>query len=302
MNWKFELLAGPFGAVSEGPAWDGRFLYFSLIQKGVVMRYDPKTEQCIEWRSVPQWTNGLMFDAAGRLHGCCVRGRSIVRFEPNGEITTLVSHIDGKRLNTPNDLAIERSGRIWFSDPWNDTLLEDGVKAELKHRSIVRVDLNADRTWSAVSANFDTNKPNGVLLSKDEKTLYVSQCDHGVGVDQIRELRAYPIREDGSLDRYIVLHKFGEDYRGMHRPIDGMCLDADGNIVATAGWRESGPGPLIYVFSPEGRVLETHPVPSGHPPTNCTFGDADLHTLYVTTKGGHLFGARTDRAGWNIYP
>ena len=57
-----------------------------------------------------------------------------------------------------------------------------------------------------------------------------------------------------------------------------MCLDTDGNIVATAGWEESGPGPMIYVFSPRGRVLATHPVPADRP-TNCSFGDADRKTL-----------------------
>jgi gluconolactonase len=81
-----------------------------------------------------------------------------------------------------------------------------------------------------------------------------------------------------------------------------MVLDTGGNIIACAGHRESGPGPMIYVFAPSGRVLETHPVPVDHP-TNCTFGDADLGTLYVTTGGGHLFRVRnTGRRGWLSYP
>ena len=108
-----------------------------------------------------------------------------------------------------------------------------------------------------------------------------------------RELRAYDILEDGSLGPYIVLHQFGEDHRGPQRGIDGMCLDAEGNIVATAGSYASGPGPMIYVWDPRGRVLETHPMPVGiDSPTNCTFGDPDQRTLYVTTGGGHLFRAR----------
>ena len=55
----------------------------------------------------------------------------------------------------------------------------------------------------------------------------------------------------------------GQDARGVQRGVDGMCLDTEGNIVACAGWREAGPGPMIYVFAPSGRVLETHPVPGG---------------------------------------
>src|SRR4029077_12321055 len=101
-------------------------------------------------------------------------------------------------------------------------------------------------------------KPNGILVSQDQKTLYVAESGMEKGV--MRELRAYPIREDGSLGPYANLFTWGDDARGVHRAIDGMCLDAEGNIVACAGWEVSGSGPMIYVFSPTGRVLETHPV------------------------------------------
>ena len=79
-----------------------------------------------------------------------------------------------------------------------------------------------------------------------------------------------------------------------------MCWDSDGDIIATAGWEESGPGPMLYVFAPNGRVLETHPLPTDQP-TNCTFGDPDLQTLYVTA-GGCLFRTRPGRKGYLIYP
>jgi gluconolactonase len=165
---------------------------------------------------------------------------------------------------------------------------------ELDDESVLRADPLADGSWSVTRVTFDTSNPNGLLVSADERTLYVSQCDYSV--TRPRELRAYPIQDDGSLGLYSVLHEFGKDYRGVHRAIDGMCLDEDGNIIATAGWRLSGPGPLIYVFSPSGRVLETHPVPVDRP-TNCTFGDDDLRTLYVTTAQGHLFRVSTARRG-----
>ena len=80
-----------------------------------------------------------------------------------------------------------------------------------------------------------------------------------------------------------------------------MCLDAEGNIVATAGWELGGPGPMIYVFSPTGRVLETHPIACNRP-TNCCFGGPGLTTLYVTSTDGHFYRADTDRVGWAIYP
>ena len=84
-----------------------------------------------------------------------------------------------------------------------------------------------------------------------------------------------------------------------------MCFDSESNIIACAGWLQNGPGPLIYVFAPSGRVLETHPMLEGvDRATNCTFGDPDLSTLYITTGGGgHLFRVpNTGRRGWSVYP
>jgi len=84
---------------------------------------------------------------------------------------------------------------------------------------------------------------------------------------------------------------------GANRGIDGMCFDTEGNLVATCGWELGGPGCRVAVFAPDGTVLEEHPVPAGRP-TNCTFGDADLRTLYVTTIDGHLYQVKdTGRQG-----
>lgn len=304
-DWKFELVAGPYGCTAEGPAWDGRYLYFTVIQKNLIVRYDPETGESKEWRANTARTNGLMFDAQGRLYGCCVAKQAIVRFEQSGDMTTIAHSLEGKRLNTPNDLAIDRKGRIWFSNPWNTKVALPDQKREMEDEPAVLLDLKPDGSWSVIRAASDLSNPNGILISQDERTMYVSQCDYRV--DKPRELRAYEILADGRLGRYVVLHTFGQDYRGVHRPIDGMCLDAEGNIVATAGWTQSGPGPMIYVFSPAGRVLETHPCDPIDRPTNCTFGDRDLKTLYVTTgsggpHAGKLFRVRTKRKGWNLYP
>ena len=75
-----------------------------------------------------------------------------------------------------------------------------------------------------------------------------------------------------------VLHDFGE-----HRGIDGMRLDTEGNIIATAGWELGGPGPMIYVFAPSGEVLEMHPVPCRRP-TNCAFGGSSAFSLLMTGR------------------
>ena len=296
MSWEFELIAGPFGGTTEGPAWDGQALLFTNIPTSQIMRYDPQTGECTEYRSGTNSSNGLMFDVQGWLYGCS-GGRCILRFEPDGTATTLPHLLDGKRHNKPNDLAIDRKGRIWFTDMISEIPVEG---RELDHASVLRLDPDphADGGWVLKRMTFDTSEPNGILLSKDERTLYVIQSDY----QGVRDLRAYPLRDDDTLGSFTQLHVFGEDFTGVHRGLDGMCLDTDGNIIACGGWRQAGPGPMIYVFAPSGRILETHPVPVNWP-TNCAFGDPGLDTLYVTTGGGHLFRVRnTGRRGWLLYP
>ena len=293
MSWHFEILVEPNG-LSEGPAWDGSGLLYTNIPNSRIMRYVPNVSgkgSSSVFREGTNGANGLMFDKQGQLYGCEGDGRRIVRYERNGGVTVLCDNFEGKRLNSPNDLAIDNQGRIWFTDPRYGDRSDD---LELDHMSVFRLDPQVDGSWKCNRMTYDTTSPNGLLISPDNRTLYVAQSKYGDG--QLRELRAYPIQDDGTLGQYRVLHNFYP-----HRGIDGMCLDTDGNIIATAGWEVSGPGGMIYVFTPTGRVLETHPVPCDRP-TNCTFGDADLRTLYVTSIAGHLLRARTDRQGLLHYP
>jgi len=296
MEWNFELVAGPYGGTAEGPVWDGQAVLFTNIPNNRILRYDPKTGEITEYFPGTNRTNGLCFDAQGNLYGCQSGGRRIVRFEKDQQtITSLPHRLEGKRHNTPNDLAVDKQGRIWFTDPFGGPPGE----MELDHMSVLRLDPKGQDQWELHRATFDVSRPNGILVSRDQRTLYVAQS--GYDPTQNRELRAYPINDDGTLGSYITLHTFGIDHRGVHRGVDGMTLDIDGNIVVCAGWEQSGPGPTIYVFSPTGRILETHPLRVDRP-TNCCFGDPDMRTLYVTTGGGHLFRARTDRTGWIMWP
>jgi gluconolactonase len=291
-DWCFEVSAGPF-EFAEGPAWDGSGLVFSDIPSGRVLRYDPETRLTQVLHVHTNEGNGLMFDADGRLYGCQGggEGRRIVRYEPDRRVTVIVDRFEGRRFNSPNDLAFDRLGRLWFTDPRYGERRED---MELNHESVYRCDPQPDGSWTVQRVTYDTTRPNGLLVSPDGSTLYVAQSEYGEG--NPRELRAYPILPDGSLGDYQVLHNFYP-----HRGIDGMCLDAEGNIGATAGWTKSGPGPMIYVFASNGRVLETHPVPSDLP-TNCTWGGPEPDRLYVTTGSGHLLTTRTGRRPYLIYP
>jgi gluconolactonase len=222
----------------------------------------------------------------------------VVRYETDGGVTVLADGYEGGRLNIPNDLVLDTEGSVWFTVPYYEGAAGPWSKTrdpkDLDHDSVYRIDSEPNGAYRTTRVTFDTTRPNGLLFSLDYRTLYVAQS--GRLPEELRQLRAYPVNDDRSLGAPAVLHDFGE-----HRGIDGMCLDTEGNIVATAGYELGGPGPLIYVFSPRGEVLETHPVPCTRP-TNCAFGDKDLKTLYVTTIEGFLFRARTERTGRALPP
>ncbi len=297
MGWEFELTDGPYGGTTEGPTWDCNGLLFTHIPASRIMRYDPDTGSTTVYRSDTNNANGLMLDPKGALYACEGGARRVVRYEADGSTTVLADSFQNQRLNIPNDLAIDLRGRVWFTDPYYEGSAgpwsEDRSNKELGHDSVYRLDTH-DGEWSISRVTFDTTRPNGLLFSLDHRTLYVAQS--GREPEEKRELRAYPVRSDGSLGAFKVLYDFGTN-----RGIDGMCLDTEGNIIATAGWKRGGPGPMVYVFSPTGDVLEAHPMPVDRP-TNCTFGDAELRTLYVTTIEGHLFRAYTERQGRLSYP
>jgi len=130
MNWRFQLLNKPYGSVTEGPVWDGENLLFTHISADRIMRCDVETGEITVWREGTNRTNGLAHDAEGRLFGCCSGGRAILRFDPDGSNAVIAGQVEGKKLNTPNDLAVDRQGRIWFTNPWN----AGGWKSLGRHR------------------------------------------------------------------------------------------------------------------------------------------------------------------------
>jgi len=189
-QWKFELLMKPPSIpLTEGPVWDGEYLYFTHIRASRIMRYDPKSGTITEARTGTDRTNGLAFDAQGRLFGCCSGGRSMLRFDLDGRNTVIADRLDGKRLNTPNDLAIDRKGRIWFTNPVNSGNWDKDSVMELDNQSVLRADPQKDGSYTVTRVTFDNTMPNGILISKDQSTLYVAESGYTKGI--MRELRAF---------------------------------------------------------------------------------------------------------------
>ncbi len=295
MAWQFERVAGPYEGSAGGVVRDGDAVIFSTVDEGKLWRFDPARKAATEVRRYANRVNGLARGPGGELYGAQEGGRRLVEFTPDGRVMPVDALLDGKYHNQPSDLVVDRAHRIYFTDPRHAVIpFGPAIFPFLDHCSVLRLERNDRRAWVASRVTYDTISPRAVLLAPDDATLYVADGEPKQG--QARELRAYPLRPDGTVDHPAVLQTFGEDHRGPQRGIEGMCLDADGNIVAVGGWRRSGPGPLVSVIAPTGAVLESHPFPADLP-NKCCFGGAGLDTLFVTTGGGELFAAKTGRRG-----
>src|SRR4051794_32370702 len=158
------------GGLTEGPACapDGS-IYFSDIpfgkDKGMILRFDPKTKKTTVFADDSHKSNGLKFDAKGRLIACEGSddgGRCVARWDvKTGKREVVADKYMGKRFNAPNDLAIDLKGRIYFSDP---RYLGDEPR-ELEHRAVYRIDTDGN----VALVTHDGEKPNGIALSPDQK-------------------------------------------------------------------------------------------------------------------------------------
>ena len=280
-NAKFEKLWSD-GEFTEGPAYGpGGAVYFSDIGNRI-MKFDPTSGKTSEYRNPSGRANGLKFDARGRLVACeganSGGNRRISITELDGTVRTLADRWKDKRFNSPNDLAIDRKGRVYFSDP----RYVGEEKREIDTESVYRI----DPVGGVTQLITDVEKPNGMLLAPDGKTLYVADSNP----KGARHFLAYPLKDDGTVGQKKLLHDFGKE-----RGIDGMCCDVRGNIYAAAG---SGKTSGIYLFNAEGKQLGFLLVPETV--TNCCFGDKDHKTLYVTA-GKSLYRMRLNVEGYALF-
>ncbi|MFN0101509.1 MAG: SMP-30/gluconolactonase/LRE family protein [Bryobacteraceae bacterium] len=294
------------GHLTEGAAVapDGA-VYFSDItfttetgmQAGHILRYNPATGKTAVYRSPSGMSNGLKFDALGRLlvaEGADYGGRRVTRTDLNTGKSVIVAGLyEGKPFNAPNDIALDERGRIYFSDPryLGHEPVEQPVMA------VYRVDANG----SVHRIVTDAGKPNGVAISPDQKTLYVVSNDDGLlGFDRLpkgtparkgrMELMAYDLRPDGSA----AYRKTLVNYSPQDGP-DGLVCDAEGNLfVAVRDEKRFG----IYAYSPDGRELAYLPTPER--PTNVGFGRGSESTTLYITAGGSLYRVKTLKPGYQL--
>lgn len=274
-NEKIEVLTTGF-QWSEGPVWiksEGHLL-FSDVPRNKIHKWSPKTGHSVfmdpsgyegDNGEKEPGSNGLMTDAEGRLVVCDHGNRRVYRVEKDGSKTTLADRYEGKRFNSPNDLVINSKGDIYFTDPPYG--LKDKSKRELDYCGVYR--LSPDGKVTLLTKELE--RPNGIGLSPDEKTLYVAQSHRPAPIFQ-----AYAIKEDGTTDaKGKTLYnsiKYAE--KGDPGMPDGMCIDVHGNLWAT------GPGGVL-IISPQGKLLGR--ILMGKPTANCAFG-GDGSTLYITSS------------------
>ncbi len=245
-------------AFTEGPAYSPQgFLLFSDIPNERIVRFDLDGGSS-DFQKPSGKANGLMFDAAGNLYACQGGARRVVKIGTvDGKIEILAATYDGKALNSPNDLALDHVGGLYFTDPRYGN--EDDVEQPVM--GVYYID-----AAGAIRRVIDSlQRPNGILVSNDGKTLYVAEPNKG-------ELWRYEILEAGKIGTGKLIYTGDKTLDGGGP--DGMALDADGRIYATyAG---------IVVLNPDGGLIGRIPVPER--PANCKFGGPDGKTLYITAR------------------
>jgi gluconolactonase len=288
------------GAGGEGPAWHPR-LGVLTSGNGHVYRLDRKGRSRI-WRK-GAGTNGLLFDAEGRLLACEPALRRVTRTEPDGKITVLAARYEGKRFNQPNDLTVDSKGRIYFSDPQYGERkgMEIRDKKGRTIEGVYRID-GPGKVTRIIGRELE--RPNGLLVSADDRYLYAADNNNN-NVGGARKLYRFDLGKDGTvaLKSKKLLYDWGKG-----RGPDGLKQDVKGRLYVAAGLNKPNP-PFepardrkggIYVLSPEGKLLAFLPVPRDEV-TNCAFGGDDLKTLYITA-GGTLYSIRTTTAGRVVWP
>ena len=267
---------------SEGPAWvkNGGYLLFSDPRANIMYRWTPGAAPTIFMQPSglagdpnpairEAGSNGLMLDANGQLVMSDSGTRAVARVDlATKKKTLLADRFEGKRFNSPNDLCVAKSGAIYFTDPpFGLADPNNSPLKELAFSGVYRLDPNGalaliDKTLS---------RPNGIALSADEGTLYVSNSDPAQPV-----LKAYALGDDGIPQSSSIAF----DMKPLMTPNaqglpDGLKIDEDGNIFV------SGPGGIL-ILSKEANLLGVINV-TGRTTSNCAFGE-DGSTLFITAS------------------
>jgi gluconolactonase len=286
---RIEVVASGF-EWCEGPLWvkDGGYLLFSDIPRNSIMKWQEKEgvtlfmkpsgyTGVVDYGREPG-SNGLLLDPKGRLVLCEHGDRRISRLEPDGGKRTLADNYMGKRFNSPNDGVFRSNGDLYFTDPAYGLPKQFGdPRRELDFCGVYL--LSSDGKVTLLTR--EMSRPNGIALSPDEKTLFVSNCDAARAV-----IMAFPLKPDGTIGPGRVFYDASSNPDKLPGLPDGMKIDKAGNLFA------SGPGG-IHVIAPDGTRLGR--IASGQSMSNAAWGN-DGSMLYITSDM-YMVRIKTTTAG-----
>jgi gluconolactonase len=281
---------GHLGA-GEGPAWKDGALYFTDGKH--INRLGPEGKTSVFRHNA---SNGLLFDHEGRLVACESGLRRVTRTEKDGSITVLADRFEGKRFNTPNDLCKDSKGRIYFTDPRYGS--REGM--ELKIEGVYRINREAKLPGGLCAFAYDipnvtriecngAERPNGILISPDDRFLYLADNNNNTHGGS-RKLLRYTLDKNGDVKpgtRKVIF-----DWKDGRGP-DGMKMDTAGRIYVAAGTNKATEYETnhfkagCYILSSSGRLIDFIPTAPDEC-CNCAFGGKDGKTLFITS-GGHLW-------------
>lgn len=259
------------GLWAEGPVYlpDDDVLLWSDVRRNRCMRLDVASGEVTVHLQPANFNNGHTRDLEGRVVACEHGTRSVVRFERDGSRTVLADNVDGARFNSPNDVVVASDGSVWFTDPtYGIDGYEEGYPAqsEIGRCNVYRVDPG---TGSVAAVVTDMVRPNGLALSVDERSLFVSDTGHSHVTDGPRHIRRYDVDLAAGLvtggGEVFAVCPLGA--------FDGFRLDSDGRI-----WASGRLG--VHCYDPDGTLLGTIRLPETC--ANVEFGGNPRTTLYMT--------------------
>ena len=254
-NAKPELVSRQF-SFTEGPAVDKQGnIFFTDQPNDKIWKYDTEGKLSLFLDKTGR-SNGLYFDKKGNLIACADAENELWSIAPDGKVTVLMNNYGGKKMNGPNDLWIDRKGGIYFTDPYYQRKYWTRQAAELDQQQVYYL---ASGKKDPVMVAGDFTRPNGIVGSKDGKTLYVA--DIGAG-----KIYKYRINKDGTLtDRELFASQSA----------DGMTLDQQGNLYAA--------GNGITVYSAAGKQIAHIEIPEKWTANLC-FGGKNRDQLFITAS------------------
>lgn len=268
----------------EGPAWfgGGRYLIWSDIPNNRLMRWDEPSGAVTVFREPSDNANGNTVDRQGRLVTCEHLTRRVTRTEHDGTRTVLADRIDGKRLNSPNDVVVHpRDGGIWFTDPTYGIISDyEGrcAEPELGGSCVYRIDAHSGEVRRMIA---DFMQPNGIAFSPSGATLYVSDTGGSHDEQGPRHIRRFEIDSDNAVSGGEV---FAECSNGL---FDGFRIDRSERL-----WCSAGDG--VHCYEPSGTLIGKILVPETV--ANLAFGGARRNRLFICATTS-LYSVFVDTAG-----